>query len=107
MPQINQDIQLAIDKLWKWFPSASGRLAEAERDPEAISKLDSLIERIHPEITWEIGPGLTTDWQFTVSPDLNRDLLSLTKTVVSRGPVVPGWEFYPARQPKQWKYQFE
>jgi hypothetical protein len=56
-------------------------------------------------LSWEIGPGSHEPCQFVISPNLDRRLLQKTREIVSRAPVLEGWEFYSARRPKHWDYK--
>jgi hypothetical protein len=107
MPEMKSNVRQAIGKLWQWFPRAAQKLGEQEPSSEFTAKLDSLVRRIHPDIAWEIGPGIHSEWQLVISPDLNRELLPLTRSVISDAPAVEDWEFHATRQPKQWEYQFD
>ena len=42
-----------------------------------------------------------------LTPDGDRRVLPLTREIVSRAPIVPGWEFLPLRPKKNWDLRFE
>lgn len=86
---------------------ASGTLASDPSDPVLLRQLDDMLREINPRLSWEIGPGLTENWQLAISPNLNPSMRKAARAFVSKAPRVPGWEFHDARQPKQWDYKLE
>jgi hypothetical protein len=96
-----------ITAFWVWFNSISGKLAANVEDKNMLEALDNRVRELHPRLSWEIGPGKTREWQFVISPNLDRDLRKLASTIVAQAPVLPDWQFYAARRPKHWNYQFQ
>jgi hypothetical protein len=90
-----------------WFASIAERLAANVEDPALLRELDRRIRSLHDEFSWEVGPGKDTDWRLCVSPSLNPKLYEQTKQLVAAMPKVPHWEFFPARQPKEWSGRFQ
>jgi hypothetical protein len=100
-------LQIQIGQFWKRFRSMASALARRPEDPLLVTELDRQVRNFDRGLSWEIGPGITKDWQLVISPNLNRDLYKLARDIVSRAPVLPNWEFYSARQPKSWNYKFQ
>lgn len=93
-------------EFWNWFKSVAPLLSRPDRNKDVLQSLDQRLNRINPNLSWEIGPGKSKPWQFVVSPNLNSDLRMAAKAIIAEAPSLPDWEFYAARQPKDWKYKF-
>lgn len=94
-----------INDFWSWFRRNAATLTS--ETSTAAEQLDTRVRGLHPDISWEIGPGLTKSWQLAISPNLNRDLRDVTRSIVKESPSLDEWEFYSARQPKAWNYSFK
>jgi hypothetical protein len=99
--------QTKIGEFWDWFRDVAGALAANVESPALMKELDDRVRQLDPELSWEIGPGISKSWQLVISPNLNRDLRDKARTIVSGAPVLAGWEFYSARQRKEWDYKLE
>jgi len=99
--------QKKIKAFWAWFSTISGKLAANIEDNSLLDELDKRVRGLHPRLSWELGPGRTREWQLVISPNLDRELRELANTVVAEAPVLPDWQFYAARRPKDWNYQFQ
>ena len=75
------------------------------RTPRLLEELDGRVHDLDSMLSWEVGPGTSTPWQLVISPNLNRDLRQKAQEIVSQAPELEGWEFYPARRPKDWNYK--
>jgi hypothetical protein len=95
----------AIIEFWKWFCTVSDRLAQDYEDQEILDELDSRVSTLG-EVAWELGPGKARECALTITPDGDRQLLSWTQRIVAMAPELPDWEFYCARQKKEWELQF-
>jgi len=96
----------SIDQFWRWFSKVAERLAANVEDSGLLSELDARLLGINPHLSWEVGPGLAKPWQLVVSPNLDQELRATSRLIVSRAPLLDGWEFHAARQPKAWDYHF-
>jgi hypothetical protein len=94
-------------EFWNWFCENSGALASNPQSPALLREIDDRIRALNSRLSWEIGPGLSKPWQLVISPDLNRGLREIARSIVSQAPVLDAWEFHSARQPKDWDYKFE
>jgi hypothetical protein len=96
-----------INEFWAWFRNNAGTLASDTRNPVLLCELDRRVNNLAQALSWEIGPGQSKPWQFVLSPDLDRDFRDLARSIVGSAPDLIDWEFYSARQPKDWDYKFE
>jgi hypothetical protein len=95
-----------IREFWRWFKTVAEELAAAPLNPDILEELDWRIERLHPGLAWEIGPGSHAAWQLVISPNLDPALRRTACKVVSLAPEVADWEFSPMRRPKEWNFEF-
>jgi hypothetical protein len=95
-----------IEDFWSWFSGIAVSLATDIESPSLLEELDTRVRGLDSKLSWEVGPGSSEPWQLVISPDLNRDLRQKAREIVSRAPVLEGWEFYSARRPKDWDYKF-
>jgi hypothetical protein len=102
-----EDPQKKISAFWTWFGAISDKLAANVEDEDVLKALDNRVRELHPGLSWELGPGGTSTWQFVISPNLDRDLRELASTIVKKAPVLPEWQFYAARRRKDWNYHFQ
>jgi hypothetical protein len=95
-----------IAEFWNWFQEIASSLAQDLENPSLVKELDTRIGEMDSNLSWEIGPGSHEPSQFVISPNLDRDLREKAREIISRAPVIQGWEFYSARRPKDWDYKF-
>jgi len=89
---------------WTWFTEIAQSLAYNLDNPHLLEELDRRVSELHPSISWEVGPGRKASSQLVISPNLDRDLLPITRRIISYAPSMANWEIYAARQSKQWNY---
>lgn len=94
----------SLNEFWDWFAANAAAISSEER-PELLNQLDGKLRELDPQLSWEIGPGRVEPWLFSISPNLDKELVSIAKSVVNAAPEIPDWEIYAARQPKQWDYR--
>lgn len=93
---------------WEWFASISSTIAERiESDRFLVAEIDKRVLMTWPQLAWEIGSDSDGSWYFALSPNLRRDLAKSAKDAVRGAPPLQGWNFYPARQKKNWEGRFE
>lgn len=88
-----------ILNFWSWFTKNSGNLHLDNYDKIILNELDRIISDWG--LTWEIGPGLSKENSFTISPNGDKELLSKTKSIIDKAPQLNNWEFYFAKQSKE------
>ncbi len=96
-----------LNEFWDWFRNNAGALATDAESPALLAELDRRIRNLDPRLSWEIGPGRSRSRQFVISPNLDRDLRTVTRRIVSHAPGLRDWEFHATRQPKEWDFKFE
>src|SRR5258708_22504846 len=93
-----------ILEFWKWFDENSQKIAELLDKDEAgtlAKEITGRVKKLHPDLSWEIGTGKSTEYSLTVSAAKNRKLRSETSRIISLANKNARWEFYPARQPRE------
>ena len=92
-----------IRDFWTWFAGACGTFGERFENAAAIGELGAKIAGLG-RFSWELGPGRKNpyDTLLVISPGGDRDLLPLAREIVAQAPPLPGWEYSPARPPKEW-----
>jgi len=92
-----------IREFWSWFAGACATFGERFENAAAVEELARRIAGLGP-YSWELGPGRKDSSQLllVVSPGGNPELLPETRDIIALAPICPGWEFAPARPPKQW-----
>lgn len=93
------------EDFWNWFGGVAVFLADNIEDQSLLQELDRRVRGLDPRLSWEVGPGTTEAWQLVISPNLDPDLRSRAREIISTAPVINGWEFYAARRPKHWDYK--
>ncbi len=88
-----------ILNFWNWFRKRSDNLHSDNYDQNVLNELDRIISKWG--LTWEIGPGLSKDYSFTISPNGEKELLAKTNYIIDKAPKLDNWEFYSAKQPKE------
>lgn len=94
-------------EFWSWFRAVADSLEVKMENPSLLAELDRSITKLHPSISWELGPGIKKACQLVISPNLNAELFPFTREIVGHAPQLDNWEFYAARQPKPWDYRLE
>ncbi|MGA2046330.1 MAG: hypothetical protein ABSG96_01490 [Terracidiphilus sp.] len=95
------------DEFWSWFGENCDVIAADVGNQSLVRELDRMVLNLAPGLSWEIGPGLSKPWQFVISPSLDRGLQVIAKTVVASAPNLESWEFFSARQAKDWDYRIK
>ena len=103
----SRDRQIKINEFWAWFRNNANALSKEPESPKLVEELDERVHDVAPELSWEIGPGRVKPLQFVLSPNLDREFRDLARSIIAQAPEVDQWEFYPARQPKEWNYVLE
>jgi hypothetical protein len=96
-----------VREFWDWFASRADDIRDSGENTEVLSMLDMRIRGIDERLSWEIGPGRHEPMLLAISPNLDPDMLPVTKMFVELAPTLDGWEFYSCRQAKQWNYSIE
>jgi hypothetical protein len=97
--------KLNSQMFWYLFSNNHNEFGENFDNEKALAELDKRIMGLG-DFAWEIGPGTKNNNQLVISPGGNLDLLPITKQIVSNAINIPGWVFFYARPPKEWKLIF-
>lgn len=103
-----------VSEFWNWFQDNADSIAVDIKErtrfdglDQKLGELDQRVLNLASGISWEVGPGIHKSWQFVISPNLDRNLREVARTIVAEAPALSDWEFYSARQKKDWDYRVE
>ena len=88
------------DKLYEWFKVNLMKIFESESVQQEI---DKIIDAIHPDLQWEVGPTKDGGTFFAFSPNCDSELVELAEELAGNAPNIAGWEFLSAKPRKLWK----
>lgn len=97
---------------WRWFIKNESRIQNciltknAKEQEKIVHDLNEFVLGFGA-FAWDIGQNDEDQWFFTISPNLNADLLSTSKSVISLAPTHLDWHFYSSKPNKSWDYQLE
>ncbi len=97
--------RVQVQEFWDWFASISDELGANLENHEILEALDRWILSFG-DLTWEVGPGTMAPNALAISPNGQKEFLAVTNEMVAAAPKCPGWEFHPAKPPKDWRLQF-
>lgn len=95
----------SIRAFWDWF---RGRVAVGldPDDPRIVPEFERHLAAIHPDLSWEIGPGSRARNALAISPSGDLALRPLADSVVSSAPSIRNWEVHSGRQRREWSPEF-
>lgn len=94
-----------IRLFWHWFSAHQNDLGDKFENKEMLSEIDKRLANLGVP-SWEFGPGSNGGRQLVISPGGDLNLFELTNEIISLAPTIEDWEFYSAKQPKEWSLQF-
>jgi hypothetical protein len=95
----------AIDHWWQEFQAKLEKIENAFK-PKSRYNLPKLMEEtlqaIHPGLMWEYGQGIKhpEGYRLVITPESQRFLRPMVRTILERSPKLPNWEFYGYRVPE-------
>lgn len=96
-----QETIAAIDRWWQAFQGHAGDIAKACQRRTSFDLprfMEDHLQAIHPELMWDFGPALKQPGErLVITPESQRHLRPMLRTLFERAPKVGGWEFYPYR----------
>ena len=95
----------AIINFWDWFSRNCSNFGTNHENAHLSEELDAQVKRLG-SFSWEIGPGKIKDHLLVISPSGDMAMLQETKTIIDNAIPCDGWEYYYAKQPKQWDLRF-
>lgn len=91
----------AIGRFWRWFIASAERLKNlysSDRLESLTNEVNRELDKIEPELAWEMGPGKEKPYLFTISGEGNPRLRKLADLMIRLAPTdIEGWELYAAR----------
>lgn len=91
----------AIDRWWQAFQANLGDIAKVFKrrsDFDLPRFMEENLQAIDPDLMWEFGPALRQPGdRLVITPESQRHLRPLLRTLLERGPKIADWEFYPYR----------
>ena len=96
-----------VQAFWEWLRANARSIASDPENSDLLAELDQRVDLLAPQLSWEIGPGASRPWQLVLSPNSDRNLREMARSIVSSAPDIDEWEFHSARQPKDWDFKFE
>ena len=97
----DQPTQLkAIRDFWSWFTVNAEKLKALHADrkfSDVAKEVNQEIDKIEPQLAWEIGPGKNKSNLLTISAEGNSELRPLADLMIQMAPELKGWEFFSSR----------
>jgi hypothetical protein len=91
----------AIDRWWQTFQSKTtdiDRLFKSKSSFKLPEFMQDTLQAIHPGLMWEYGRALRgSGHRLVITPESQRYLRPMVRTILERAPKLEGWEFYPYR----------
>jgi hypothetical protein len=90
----------AIKYFWKWFAENSENLKsfyEGDQLEDLSLEIGSELDKIDPQIAWEMGPGKKQPYLFAISGEGNPQLVKIAHLIVQLAPELQDWELYSSR----------
>ncbi|MDG1914350.1 MAG: hypothetical protein P8I55_07140 [Crocinitomix sp.] len=103
MDNLKSSMSNQITDFWEWF-DLNQALIEAVIEANGHPKTEELIQSLDQhilgmgKIKWEIGNPSPNQFTFMLSPNNERELLEVTKSIIAGAPTLNTWTFYYAAQ---------
>lgn len=100
LPTSREYLIETIKSFWKWFAENSDDLKviyESGRLEDLAREIGRELDKIEPQIAWEMGPGKKQPHLFALSGEGNSKLREIADLIVQLAPKLKGWEFYSSR----------
>lgn len=97
----------AIDQWWRAFQNKTRDLTalfQRESEWDLVSWMHDHLGAVNPGIMWEFGPAMRQPGhRLVITPEANRWLRPVVKTLLKKAPQIACWEFYGYRLPEDAK----
>jgi hypothetical protein len=97
---------------WRWFVKNESRIQQCILNNDAKEQ-EKIVYSLNEYVlgfgafSWDIGQNDEDQWFFTISPNLNIELLETSKSVIELAPDHLNWHFHSSKPTKTWSYQLE
>ncbi|MCH2229891.1 MAG: hypothetical protein MK105_06065 [Crocinitomicaceae bacterium] len=101
-----------IVEFWRWFIKNETRIKGCISNKD-ITEQEKIVKSLNEYIlgfgpfSWDIGLNENDDWFLTISPNLDPELLKISKAIIDLAPTHLDWKFYSSKPCKKWNYQLE
>jgi len=92
-------IDYKVKNFWTEFEVISNEIIKYPESIYLIQKLDHLVDDLGP-YSWEYGPSVSREYYFSLSPNLNEELLNELDKIILLAPQIKGWEFFSGKPKK-------
>lgn len=87
---------------WKWFERNEAALFDFERDQEKVfDQLEAAMHKVHPSLTFELGPKHDGQCEFVISADGDREAFPKVESLFGSAPALPRWKFVKFRSRRE------
>jgi hypothetical protein len=100
LPTSREYLIETIESFWKWFAENSDNLKalyESGQLKDLTRETGRELDKIEPQLAWEMGPGKKQAYLFTISGEGNPELREIANLIVQLAPKLKGWELYSSR----------
>lgn len=88
----------AEDEFWQWFKAHEARLFDSGADQEgAFDALAGALVKVHPALTFEVGPRDNGRREFILSAGGRREAFPAVSTLAKTAPDLPRWKIVAFR----------
>lgn len=87
-------------RFWGWFAANAEKLRRLHANREFVAvarEVNKALDKVDPQLAWEIGPGKGEPNLLTISAEGNAALRPLAEMMIRLAPHLEGWEFYSSR----------
>jgi hypothetical protein len=89
------------DRFWKWFQAHDAQILAIKTGEEPIgNELAAELHRVHPALTWEVGPTTTGRRDFVLSADGIKAAFPSVIALGHSAPALPHWNLIRFRPPR-------
>jgi hypothetical protein len=94
----------SIDRWWQSFQAQQTnieKLFKRKSDWNLPQFMEDTLQAIDPRLMWEYGPAVRqSGHRLVITPESQRWLRPMVRTLLEKSPKIAGWEFYPYRLPE-------
>jgi hypothetical protein len=94
----------AIDGWWRAFQGKTSDLSaffQRKSEWDLVRWMHDYLGAVDPRLMWEYGPARSQEGhRLVITPEAERWLRPVLRSLLERAPKIAGWEFYPNRLPE-------